>query len=125
MGPALPGGDVVAAHPEDSTDMSPFEHAAAPADIHFYDPRLGHGLPHDPFKAIVAPRPIGWISTVDAAGRVNLAPYSYFNGFCSNPHIVGFSSEGRKDSLANVEATGEFVCNLATEELAEAMNRTS
>src|ERR1700733_8118590 len=82
-------------------------------------------LPHDPFKAIVSPRPIGWISTRALDGRVNLAPYSFFNGFCSNPPIVGFSSEGRKDSLANAEATREFVCNLATEELAEAMNRTS
>jgi flavin reductase (DIM6/NTAB) family NADH-FMN oxidoreductase RutF len=105
--------------------MSPFEQPADPAEIYFYDPRQGHGLPHDPFKAIVAPRPIGWISTVDRAGRVNLAPYSFFNGFGSNPPIVGFSSEGRKDSLTNAEATGEFVCNLATEELAEAMNRTS
>jgi flavin reductase (DIM6/NTAB) family NADH-FMN oxidoreductase RutF len=94
-------------------------------DIYFYDPREGHGLPHDPFKAIVAPRPIGWISTVDAGGRVNLAPYSFFNGFSSTPPIVGFSSEGRKDSLRNAEATGEFVCNLATHELAQAMNRTS
>src|SRR5258706_11308018 len=105
--------------------MSPYDQAADPAAIYFYDPRQGHGLPHDPFKAIVAPRPIGWISTVDTAGRVNLAPYSYFNAFCSKPPIVGFSSEGRKDSLANVEATRDFVCNLATEELAEAMNRTS
>lgn len=92
---------------------------------YFYDPREGHGLAHDPFKAIVAPRPIGWISSVDAQGRVNLAPYSFFNGVCSNPPVVAFSSEGRKDSVANIEETGEFVCNLATLELAEAMNRTS
>jgi flavin reductase (DIM6/NTAB) family NADH-FMN oxidoreductase RutF len=94
-------------------------------DTYFYDPREGHGLPHDPFKAILAPRPIGWISSMDAAGNVNLAPYSFFNGFNSNPPIVGFSSEGRKDSVSNIEQTGEFVCNLATRELAEAMNRTS
>lgn len=94
-------------------------------DPHFYEPRLGHGLPHDPFKAIVAPRPIGWISTVDDQGRVNLAPYSFFNAFNSAPPIVGFASEGRKDSLRNVEATGEFVCNLATRPLAEALNRSS
>ena len=94
-------------------------------DPHFYEPHLGHGLPHDPFKAIVAPRPIGWISTVDGQGRVNLAPYSFFNAFNSNPPIVGFASEGRKDSLRNVEATGEFVCNLATRPLAEVMNRCS
>jgi len=94
-------------------------------DDHFYEPRLGHGLPHDPFKAIVAPRPIGWITTVDEQGRVNLAPYSFFNAFNSSPPIVGFASEGRKDSLSNVEATGEFVCNLATRPLAEVMNRSS
>ncbi len=62
----------------------------------------------------MAPRPIGWISTVDAAGRVNLAPYSYFNGVATRPPIVMFASEGRKDSLTNIEASGEFVCSLAT-----------
>jgi flavin reductase (DIM6/NTAB) family NADH-FMN oxidoreductase RutF len=82
-------------------------------DQHFYEPRLGHDLPHDPFKAIVAPRPIDWVSTADVEGRVNLAPYSFFNAFNSTPPIVGFSSEGCKDSLRNVEATGEFVCNHA------------
>jgi flavin reductase (DIM6/NTAB) family NADH-FMN oxidoreductase RutF len=92
---------------------------------YFYEPRKGHGLPHDPFKAIVAPRPIGWISSLDAAGRVNLAPYSFFNAFASSPPVVGFASEGHKDSVANVEATGEFVCNLVGMELAEAMNATS
>lgn len=94
-------------------------------DSHFYEPHLGHGLPHDPFKAIVAPRPIGWISTVDSGGRVNLAPYSFFNAFCDAPPIVGFSSAGRKDSQRNVEATGEFVANLATRRQAEAMNASS
>src|SRR5579864_646650 len=92
---------------------------------HFYEPRQGHGLPHDPFKAIVAPRPIGWVSTIDPAGRVNLAPYSFFNAFCEAPPIVGFSSGGRKDSQRNVEATGEFVANLATRRQAEALNLTS
>jgi flavin reductase (DIM6/NTAB) family NADH-FMN oxidoreductase RutF len=82
-------------------------------------------LAHDPLKAIVAPRPIGWISTVDGEGRRNLAPYSFFNAFCESPPIVGFSSYGRKDSQANVEATGEFVWNLATRALAERMNATS
>jgi len=105
--------------------VSMLEQDGSSSDVYFYDPRDGHGLPHDPFKAIVAPRPIGWISTVDGAGRVNLAPYSFFNAFSSHPPIVGFSSEGRKHSLANAEATREFVCNLATEELAPAMNRTS
>ncbi|MDB5323488.1 MAG: flavin reductase-like, FMN-binding protein [Phycisphaerales bacterium] len=94
-------------------------------DFHFYEPRLGHGLPHDPFKAIVAPRPIGWISSVDVEGRVNLAPYSFFNAFCESPPIVGFSSGGRKDSQRNVEATGEFVANLATMRQAAAMNQSS
>ncbi len=92
---------------------------------YFYEPRLGHGLPHDPFKAIVAPRPIGWVSTIDLEGRVNLAPYSFYNAFCEAPPIVGFSSGGRKDSQRNIEATGEFVANLVTRKHAEAMNLTS
>lgn len=93
----------------------------------FFEPgkRDRNVLRHDPFKAIVAPRPIGWISTVDASGRVNLAPYSYFNGVASRPPMVMFASEGRKDSVANIEATGEFVCNLATWDLRDAMNATS
>ncbi len=95
------------------------------SEIYFYEPSKGHGLSHNPFKAIVAPRPIGWISTRDLEGRVNLAPYSYFNAFCDEPPIIGFSSNGRKDSLNNAEATGEFVANLATKSLAEAMNLTS
>src|SRR6516162_7027878 len=95
------------------------------SEHHFYEPRNGHGLPHDPFKAIVAPRPIGWISSIDPDGRVNLAPYSFFNAFCEAPPIVGFSSGGRKDSQRNVEATGEFVVNLATRKHAEAMTLTS
>ena len=94
------------------------------SEIHFYEPSKGHGLPHDPFKAIVAPRPIGWISTVDAEGRGNLAPYSFFNAFSSQPPIIGFSSEGWKHSAANIRATGEFVFNLATRRLAEQMNLT-
>jgi len=82
-------------------------------------------LPHDPFKAIVAPRPIGWISSISATGAVNLAPYSFFNGVNSRPPMVMFASEGRKDSVRNIEETGEFVCNLATWDLREAMNATS
>ena len=92
---------------------------------YFYEPRQGHGLPHDPFKAIVAPRPIGWIGTVDAQGRPNLAPYSFFNAISSFPPMVYFNSEGRKDSLDNVEATGEFTCSLVSAPLARAMNATS
>jgi flavin reductase (DIM6/NTAB) family NADH-FMN oxidoreductase RutF len=92
--------------------------------IHFYEPRDGHRLPHDPFNAIVGPRPIGWISTRSAAGALNLAPYSFFNAFNYTPPIVGFSSVGYKDTLRNVEETGEFVWNLVTRPLAEAMNQT-
>ena len=81
----------------------------------FYEPALrNHGLSHDPLKALVAPRPIGWISSVSAAGVINLAPYSFFNMVSDRPPIVMFSSDGRKDSLANVEETGEFVCNIVT-----------
>jgi flavin reductase (DIM6/NTAB) family NADH-FMN oxidoreductase RutF len=90
--------------------------------IHFYEPRQGHGLPHDPFNAIVGPRPIGWISSLSGAGVRNLAPYSFFNAFNYVPPIVGFASIGAKDTLRNVQETGEFVWNLATRPLAEAMN---
>ena len=93
-------------------------------DIHFYEPSKGHGLPHDPFNSIVGPRPIGWISSQDADGKLNLAPYSFFNGFNYKPPIIGFASIGRKDSLNNIEQTGEFVWNLATRSLAEAMNQS-
>lgn len=92
------------------------------ADFYFYEPARGHGLPHDPFNAMVAPRPIGWISSQDAAGRLNLAPYSFFNAFNYRPPIVGFASIGFKDSVRNILETGEFGWNLATRSLAEAMN---
>lgn len=92
------------------------------ADYHFYEPGRGHGLAHDPFNAIVGPRPIGWISTRGADGAVNLAPYSFFNAFNYTPPIIGFSSVGAKDLLRNCRETGEFVWNLATRALAEAMN---
>lgn len=101
----------------------------------FYDTRAGdHGLPHDPFKACVVPRPIGWVTTVNEAGVVNLAPYSYFNAVGGEPPCVVFAPGGRKadgppdgskDSLANAERTGEFVCNVVTWDLREAMNVTS
>lgn len=91
---------------------------------HFYEPAQGHGLPHDPFNAIVGPRPIGWVSTRAADGVLNLAPYSFFNAFNYTPPIVGFCSIGHKDSVRNVQATGEFVWNLVTRGLAEAMNQT-
>ncbi|MBU3647768.1 MAG: flavin reductase family protein [Limnohabitans sp.] len=91
---------------------------------HFYEPRLGHGLPHDPFNAIVGPRPIGWVSTRSNAGVLNLAPYSFFTAFNYIPPIVGFASIGPKDSLRNVQENGMFVWNLVTRPLAEAMNQT-
>ena len=92
----------------------------------FYDAVANtHGLALDPFKALVAPRPIGWISTLGRNGVVNLAPYSFFNAVSEDPHFVMFASGGRKDSQRNAEETGEFVCSLATYELREAMNKTS
>jgi flavin reductase (DIM6/NTAB) family NADH-FMN oxidoreductase RutF len=93
--------------------------------MHFYEPAKGHGLPHDPFNAIVGPRPIGWVSTRGADGSVNLAPYSFFNGFNYTPPIIGFSSTSIKDSVRNARETGEFVWNLATRDIAEQMNATA
>ena len=89
-----------------------------------YQPRQGHGLPHDPFNAIVGPRPIGWISTRSASGVNNLAPYSFFNAFNYVPPLIGFASIGYKDTLRNIEETGEFVWNLTTRTLADAMNQS-
>ena len=97
----------------------------------FYEPRQGHGLPHDPFKACVAPRPIGWISTLSASGIANLAPFSYFNAVLDFPPTVMFSASGPhcegplKDTAQNAIETGEFVYNIATWDLREKMNLTS
>lgn len=98
----------------------------------FYEPdKHNHGLPRDPFKALVVPRPIGWISSIDPDGRPNLAPYSFFNGVASDPPCVMFSASLRrperryKDSHSNAEQSGEFVVNLATFDLREAMNASS
>src|SRR5882757_7388780 len=92
----------------------------------FYDTaKNDHGLPRDPFKAIVSPRPIGWITSMSAKGEINLAPYSFFNAVSDAPPIVLFSSEGPKDSLVFVEETKEFVCSLATYDLRAAMVETS
>lgn len=98
----------------------------------FYEPRLGHdGFAIDPLKSLVVPRPIGWISSVDLEGRVNLAPFSFFNLVADSPPVVLFAPNGRKangeikDSRRNVEATGAFVINLATWDLREQMNATS
>ena len=94
-------------------------------DAHTYHPADGTGLPHDPLNAIVGPRPIGWISSLGDTGVPNLAPYSFFNAFNYRPPLIGFSSIGWKDSVANIDRTGEFVWNLATRDLADAMNETS
>lgn len=92
---------------------------------HFYQPIQGHGLAHDPFNSIIAPRPIGWISSVSEQGQVNLAPYSFFNAFNYTPPIIGFSSIGYKDSVKNIQQTGEFCWNLVSADNAEEMNKTS
>ena len=92
---------------------------------YYYEPARGHGLPHDPLNAIIGPRPIGWIASQDGAGHRNLAPYSFFNCFNYRPPIIGFSSNGWKDSVKNIAETKEFVWNLATRDLAVAMNETS
>ncbi|RTL59767.1 MAG: flavin reductase family protein [Hyphomicrobiales bacterium] len=84
-----------------------------------------HGLKHDPFKALAVPRPIGWISSLSKDGVCNLAPYSFFNAMSEKPHYVVFGSAGRKDSLLNIEETGEFVCSMATYDLRNNMNMTS
>ncbi len=95
------------------------------SNAHFYRPSEGHGLTHNPFNSIVAPRPIGWVSSRSADGLNNLAPYSFFNAFNYTPPLVGFASVGYKHSVANIEATGMFGWNLATEANAIAMNKSS
>ena len=94
-------------------------------DFHYYEPAQGHGLRHNPLNALIAPRPIGWISTRDAQGRANLAPYSFFNAFNYDPPIIGFSGTAWKNSVQNAAETREFVWNLVTEELGAQMNTTS
>ena len=92
----------------------------------FYDTaKRDHGLPHDPMKALIGPRPIGWISALSASGQLNLSPYSFFNAVAEGPFIVAFSSVGYKDAVAFIDETHEFVCNLATYDLRDAMNTTS
>ena len=97
----------------------------------FFEPaKNDHGLPYNPIKACVVPRPIGWISTVNKAGQVNLAPFSFFNILSYHPPFVLFSAGGHaddheeKDTVANVKETGEFVCNMATWDQREQMNET-
>ena len=96
----------------------------------FYETKDHHGLPHDPLKSCIAPRPIGWLTTLSGDGVVNLAPFSFFNGVSSNPPVVvvgvnGLQPHGPKDTVTNCRATGEFVFNMATWDLREAMNLTS
>jgi flavin reductase (DIM6/NTAB) family NADH-FMN oxidoreductase RutF len=92
----------------------------------FYEPsKRNHGLRHDPFKALVAPRPIGWISTIAPDGRPNLAPYSFFNAIASRPPMVMFSSEGEKDSVRNIRLVPEFACSIVGLDQAREMNQTS
>jgi flavin reductase (DIM6/NTAB) family NADH-FMN oxidoreductase RutF len=94
-------------------------------DMHVYEPSEGHGLRHNPFNAIIAPRPIGWISSRSAKGEINLAPYSFFNAFNYDPPLIGFGSISWKDTIANVIETREFVWSLVTRELGDQMNKTS
>ncbi len=91
----------------------------------FYEPREGHSLPHNPFKAIVAPRPVGWIGTQSKDGAVNLAPYSFFNAICDTPPMVMFSSSGVKDSVSFIEETSEFTASLVSDHLRSQMNASS
>lgn len=95
------------------------------AGDYFFEPSLGHGLAHDPMNSIIAPRPIGWISSISNSGLVNLAPYSFFNLFNYQPPIIGFASTGWKDSVQNIQQTGEFCWNLVNRDLVAAMNQTS
>jgi len=96
----------------------------------FWKTEEPHGLPHNPFKSCIVPRPIGWISSLSPEGTINLAPYSFFNGACSEPPMVMFGCNGKqphgpKDTITNIEETCEFVCNLSTYSLREPMNQTS
>ena len=97
----------------------------------FYETKNHHGLPHSPFKSLIVPRPIGWISSLSADGVRNLAPFSFFNGLSDSPPMVMFACNepsgdaDRKDSPSNIEATGEFVVNMATEALTNQMNASS
>ena len=92
----------------------------------FYDAiQNDHGFEHDPFKALVAPRPIGWISSLSHDGIANLAPYSFFNAVSENPHYLVFGSGAGKDTIRNIEAIGEYAVNMANHALREQMNATS
>jgi flavin reductase (DIM6/NTAB) family NADH-FMN oxidoreductase RutF len=94
-------------------------------NIYYYEPFKGHGLRHNPFNAIIAPRPIGWISSRNTKGQLNLAPYSFFNAFNYESADPGICFHSWKDSVQNVSETREFVWNLVTRELGDQMNRTA
>ncbi len=93
--------------------------------MHYSTKLNDHGMRHNPFKALVAPRPIGWIGSVSPEGVLNLAPYSFFNAVADHPPMVMYSSEGRKDSLRNIEASGEFTVSIVSHALREKMNMTA
>ena len=93
--------------------------------MHYDSIENKHGFKHDPFKALVAPRPIGWISTISSDGTLNLAPYSFFNAVAARPNYVMFTSVERKDSLRNIEDNGEFTCSLSTWDTRDGMNMSS
>jgi flavin reductase (DIM6/NTAB) family NADH-FMN oxidoreductase RutF len=99
--------------------------AAKTETFHYYEPSKGHGLRFNPFNSIIAPRPIGWISSLSKEDRLNLAPYSFFNAFLYEPPIIGFSSISWKDTVQNVSETREFVWNLVTKDLGDQMNLTA
>lgn len=94
-------------------------------EVYFYEPQFGHGLPHNPFYSIIGPRQIGWIASQSIDGIDNIAPYSFFGAFSVEPPIIGFTSEGWKDTVQNIKQTGEFCWNLVSRDLVNAMNATS
>jgi flavin reductase (DIM6/NTAB) family NADH-FMN oxidoreductase RutF len=99
--------------------------AASAAETIFFEPGMDHGLRHDPLLSIVAPRPIGWISSRSASGINNLAPFSFFNLLSHTPPLLAFCCNGPKDTPKNIQEMGEFAWNLATRPLADAMNASS
>ena len=118
---------LLAGNAEAETEGGEMTNVAKAEPMLFYEPtrRPRDVLPHDPFKALIAPRPIAWVSTRSAAGAVNLAPYSFFNALADRPPIIAFSSQGYKDSVAFIEESREFVWNMPTYALRDAMNKTS
>src|SRR4051794_21608309 len=93
--------------------------------MHYDTAKNNHGLRFNPLKSLIGPRPIGWIGTRSAEGKRNLAPYSFFHAVSDGPPIVLFSSHGHKDSVTNIEQTGEFTCSLSTWDLRDQMNMSS